>query len=109
METLFHRTWWSYDAGEQNLALTGYHYFNLFEAAVWFVFAGLVAIRYAKHRCSRLEPVYSLAFLCFGLTDVQEAWALTSWLIWIKFGNLIALFWLRATIIKRCYPGSKLY
>jgi hypothetical protein len=34
---------------------------------------------------------------------------LTSWLIWLKLGNLLALLWLRATVIRRFYPASKLF
>jgi hypothetical protein len=109
MEVLLRRTWWAYDAKNSLPADAVYHYFNLFEAGAWFVFAALVLVRYAKFRRSLLEPIYAIAFLCFGVTDLLEARALTSWLVWIKFGNVIALFWLRAIVIKRFYPGSKLF
>ena len=86
-----------------------YHWFNLFEAGVWFVFTALVLYRWARHRHSLLEPAYAAAFFLFGVTDVLESQALTSWLIWLKLANLIALIWLRAIVIRRFYPGSKLY
>ena len=109
MDLFFHHVWWSYDAAEAVPADAVYHCFNLFEAAAWFAFAGLVLFRYAKHRHSLLEPVYALAFLGFALTDVQEAWTLTSWLIWLKGANLAALLGLRFYVIKHFYPGSKLF
>jgi len=62
-----------------------------------------------KHRRSRLEWWYALAFFTFGLTDFREAYALSSWLIWAKLANLILLLWLRATVIRRFYPTSKLF
>ena len=65
--------------------------------------------RYAKRRHSVLELAYALAFFTFGLTDFQEAQALTSWLIWLKLLNLIVLLRLRAVVIKRYYPLCKLY
>jgi|GEM_PF-7006715 len=74
---LFYRTWWSYDVREAAPAEAVYHYFNLGEAAVWVALSVAVLFRYAKHRRSALEPAYALAFLSFGLTDVQEAWKCT--------------------------------
>jgi hypothetical protein len=50
-----------------------------------------------------------LAFAFFGLSDYREAWVLQSWLIWAKIINLVALVWLRATVMRRYYPQSKLY
>ena len=52
---------------------------------------------------------YAAAFFTFGLTDFREAHTLQSWLIWLKVANLAILLWLRATIIGRYYPSSKLY
>ena len=61
------------------------------------------------HGCFLLEIAYSFAFLTFGVTDFREAYALDSWLIWLKAGNLLILLWLRSLVIKRFYPESKLY
>ena len=76
---------------------------------MWVVLSGLVLRRFVKYRHSRVEVVYALAFFTFGLTDFREAYALQSWLIWLKAANLLALLWLRALVIKRDYSESKLY
>jgi hypothetical protein len=69
----------------------------------------LVLRRSLKNHRSAIEAVYALAFLTFGLTDFREAYALQSWLIWLKGANLLALLWLRSRVIARYDPGSKLY
>ena len=105
-------TWWSWDR-PANLPLTfqdvACHYFNLFEATVWFVFAVLVAHRWWVYRRTSLEVVYAAAFVLFGLSDLVEAWNLTSWLLWWKLINLIVLFRLRNFVLKEHYPGQRLY
>lgn len=65
--------------------------------------------RSARHRRSSLEVWYALAFFAFGLADFREAYALSSWLVWLKLANLVALAKLRATVIRGYYPGHTLY
>jgi hypothetical protein len=69
----------------------------------------MVLIRYVKHRHSVIEVAYALAFFIFGLTDFREAYALESWLIWIKGLNLLVLIQLRSIVTKHYYPRSKLF
>jgi len=106
---LVFRTWWTYRSADTPWVEAPYHAFNLFEGTVWFVLSGLVFRRFLIHRHSPVEVAYALAFFTFGLTDFREAYALQSWLIWIKAANLLVLFWLRALVIGRYYPESKLY
>jgi len=106
---LVFRTWWTYRSANAPWVEVPYHVFNLFEGAVWVILSGLVLHRFLRHRRSTVEVAYALAFFTFGLTDFREAYALQSWLIWLKAANLLALLWLRALVIKRYYPGSKLY
>jgi hypothetical protein len=108
-DLLFFKSWWTYRAGNQDWFEFPYHYFNLFEGAVWVTLAILVLSRYIKRRQSTIELAYALAFSTFGLTDFREAYALGSWLIWIKGINLLVLIRLRSIVIKRYYPQSKLY
>ena len=109
---LWFETWWSWQPTPnvppsfQDLAC---HYFNLFEATAWFVFAVLVVRRWMRLRRSWLEPVYSLAFALFGLSDLVEAWSLTSWLLWWKLANLLVLFRLRRIVMRRYYPELRLF
>lgn len=109
LDLLVFRTWWQYQPRQSPWVTLPYHAFNLFEGCAWRVFAGLVIRRSWAGRRSTLEAGYALAFVTFGLTDFREAYALTSWLIWLKLVNLIALWRLRATVIARLYPESKLY
>jgi hypothetical protein len=108
-EVLFLHRWWRYNARETPWVSIPYHAFNLFEAAVWFLFAGLVFRRYLSTRASTLEVWYALAFATFGLTYIREAYALDSWLIWLKLVNLVVLLRLRAQVIARIYPGRALF
>jgi len=110
VDLLFLRAWWRYRPGETPWVSVPYHAFNLFEGTTWVVLSALVLRRYwgAAGR-SPIEVVYGLAFFTFGLTDFREAYALDSWLIWVKLVNLILLLWLRAVVIRRFYPASKLY
>lgn len=109
LDLLFFKTWWRYDPRESPWVFIPYHIFNLFEGCAWVVFAGLVLYRSLRNQRSRLEFWYALAFFTFGLTDFREAYALSSWLIWLKLVNLLALLKLRAAVIRRFYPASKLY
>jgi hypothetical protein len=107
---LWFRTWWTYRSGSlASWVESPYHAFNLFEGTAWVVFAGLVLRRSLKHRRPAIEAAYALAFFTFGLTDFREAYALQSWLIWVKAANLLVLLWLRSRVIARYYPESKLY
>jgi hypothetical protein len=106
---LLFRTWWTYRSGNPSWFEIPYHAFNLFEGAVWVILSGLVLHRFHKWRHSPVEVVYALAFFTFGLTDFREAFALESWLIWLKAANLLVLLWLRSLVISRYYRESKLY
>lgn len=108
-ELLIHHRWWTYSHRSATWIEHAMHGFNLFEGAAWTVFAALVLARWARYRRSRVEPVYALAFLAFGLTDFREAYSLDSWLIAIKLANLVTLFALRRYVIRNCYPGSRSY
>jgi len=108
-DLLVMRTWWRYRAGDSPWVFGPYHFFNLFEGAIWLLFAGLVIRRSMAGPRSCLEWGYALAFLCFGLTDFREAYVLESWLIWLKLINLIILMNLRTKVITRYYPQSRLY
>jgi hypothetical protein len=81
----------------------------LFEGTVWIALAFLVFYRYLRVGRSPIEIGYALAFITFGLTDYREAYVLESWLIWVKLVNLIVLLKLRARVIQRFYPASKLF
>ncbi|HUG90359.1 MAG TPA: hypothetical protein VML55_05980 [Planctomycetaceae bacterium] len=109
IDTLFYRTWWSYERDTASVFSEAYHWFNLLEAGVWFVFAALVLRRYWRRRHSQLELWYAFSFLTFGITDIREAWFQQSWLIWLKLVNLIVLLWIRRFVIRRYYPGSRIY
>jgi hypothetical protein len=73
------------------------------------ILSALVLARYIRYRRSKIEVIYSAAFFTFGLTDFREAYALQSWLIWLKLANLLLLVKLRSTVIRRYYPTNKLY
>lgn len=109
LDWLFFKTWWRYDPRDTPWVAIPYHAFNLFEGCAWVVFAGLVLRRCWRNQRSRLEAGYAVAFCRFGLTDFCEAYALSSWLLWAKLVNLIVLLKLRAEVIRRYYPGSRLY
>ena len=109
LDILWTRTWWRYRPGDRSDPLWILHAFNLFEGTAWLVFAVLVLIRYLRKGQSAIEVGYALAFFTFGLTDFREAYALNSWLVWVKLVNLIVLAKLRAIVIRKCYPTSTLY
>ncbi len=109
---LWFETWWSWSRPETepylwtDIACRG---FNFVEAAAWFVFAGLVLCRWWRHRRASLELAYTLAFVLFGVSDLIEAWRLTSWLLWWKGANLLALCWLRRAVQRGHSPQARLF
>lgn len=107
--TLLNRSWWSYSATEPWGFGQGYHWFNVAEGLAWCVVAVLAMRRFLAYRKSRLEIVYALAFVTFGLSDFIEAHRLTTWLIFLKGVNLLLLFILRSYLLRRYYPNSKTY
>ena len=109
IDIIWFHTWWQYEPDGDSLYSAPYHWFNIAEAIAWFIFTLLVLWRWNRQRQSLIEIAYASAFLLFGITDLLESQALTSWLIWLKLVNLIALVWLRAIVIRRFYPQSKLY
>jgi len=109
LDLLWTRTWWRYRSGDPSDFSLPYHVFNLFEGTAWVVFAALVLVRCRRKERSALEVWYAVAFFTFGLTDFREAYALSSWLVWVKLVNLILLARLRAIVIRRYYPSSTLY
>lgn len=108
-DVLVFRTWWTYRSENTPWIEIPYHAFNLFEGTAWIVLSGLVLRRFFRYRRSSVEVAYALAFFTFGLTDFREAYALQSWLIWLKAMNLMVLLRLRARVIGRYYPQSKSY
>jgi hypothetical protein len=109
LDLLFTSTWWKYDPEDRSLFSVSYRTFNFIEGTVWIAFGFLVLLRFLKLRRSRLELWYAAAFVLFGLTDFREAYAMQSWLLWMKLAVLIALLWLRKVVIRRYYPESKVY
>jgi hypothetical protein len=107
--SLLTRTWWRYDPAEQSWFTIIYRGFNQFEGAAWYLLAVLVAIRFAKHRRSKWDIVYCVAFASFGASDFREAYRIETRLIAAKLINLIALFALRWYLIKRFDPTSRTY
>ena len=111
-EILFVRTWWEFEA-PHTLFDDVYHWFNISEGLAWFVFAALVWRRGRQTSATAypggLEVAYAIAFATFGLTDLQEAWQQSSWLIWLKLINLITLAVLRRRVMTESYPEARLY
>ena len=107
LDLLVMHEWWQYNPADP--LHQAYHFFNLAEGFVWIIFAVLVTVRWSRFGRSRIELLYALAFVTFGLTDFREAHRLESWLILAKGVNLAMLLWLRWIIIRRYYPTSKLY
>jgi hypothetical protein len=108
-EILFLTTWWTYDPSDQSAHSIFVHWFNLFEGTAWLIFAALVFRRHLKFRRNRIEVVYALTFVAFGLTDFREAYFVESWLLWLKLAILFALFCLRRSVMRRFYPESRVY
>jgi hypothetical protein len=109
VDGLLFRTWWTYTSGRASWIEVCYHGFNLFEGTAWLILSGLALRRFLRYRRSRVEVAYALAFFTFGLTDFREAYALDSWLIWLKAANLVVLIRLRSLVMSRHYPRSNLY
>jgi hypothetical protein len=109
LDGLFTRTWWRYATDDGGWFGPVYHWFNIVEGCFWVVFAVLVLRRYARHRKSRAEIGYAIAFAVFAATDFREAWVQSSPLIWFKLANLIVLLWLRRSIMARFHPDAKVY
>lgn len=101
--------WWTYQSETGGTFSEIYHLFNLGEGVVWWVFAGLVLLRWVLYRRSLLEPLYAAAFISFGITDFIEAYAIGVWLLAVKAVNLAWLLWIRAVVMRRYYRGSRLY
>ena len=107
IDILFLREWWRYSPTSTEPFDVIYPGFNIGEGVAWLVFAAIVLRRYVKQRRGRIEIGYAVAFLAFGCTDFVESRFVTSWLIWLKLANLIALLWIRWIVVRRFYPGSK--
>jgi hypothetical protein len=101
--------WWVWDAESADPGDYVYRWFNLLEAGAWFVFAGLVARRWIERRQSMLEPLYAIAFVAFGLTDVAEAWQQSLPLLALKGVVLAVLLFLRHRVRRQWYPNSRIY
>lgn len=105
---IFH-TWWAWDPAQPSWNSVATHWFNLLEGGCWWGIAISVWRRFARSHCHPVEIGYGLAFATFGLTDFVEAQVLTSWLLWLKLANLLALWRLRRFVLARCYPHSRTY
>jgi hypothetical protein len=103
------RSWWHYSPTTPDGFAKIYHWFNLAEGFAWCLIALLVLLRFIKRRNSRLEVLYALAFVAFGLSDFLESRELATWLILAKGVNLAVLFGLRSYLLRRYYPESKTY
>lgn len=109
MPPILTEPWWTWNPETAGPLDYVYRGFNLFEAGAWFVFALLVLARWRRNRNSAREIAYAAAFLLFGVTDVAEAWRQSTPLIAIKACVLTTLLILRAQVIRRWYPASRIY
>jgi len=97
-EFLVWREWWRYRPGA-DWYQQPYHWLNLIEGAIWLGVAGWVLIRWRRERRSSwLEPLYTLSFILFALTDFREALAVHSGLILLKGFILAAILILRNAV-----------
>ena len=103
------QVWWNWDSEDPSLFSFCYHWFNLTEGFIWVVFAGLVHRRFLMERRSSIEPAYAGLFLAFGISDFQEAWEQSTWLICLKLINILLLFRVRRHNLDQFYPSSRLY
>lgn len=89
-------------------ALSGYPiwYFNTLEALCWLACALYVWIRYTRHRKTRAELAYGLAFLAFALSDLLETSGTSLLLLAFKGTSLLAILAYRSTI--RPLYGSRI-
>ena len=109
VEFVFKHIWWTWNPEDRQWFSIVYHWFNLLEGVIWLILAGLVLRRWLRHRNSRIEIAYSIAFLAFAATDFREAWEQSSWLIWLKLLDLVILLWLRRVVMRRWYPTARVY
>jgi hypothetical protein len=108
-EIIFVRSWWTYDVKKPLGFSACYHWFNILEGLVWFVFSALVLLRFLRHRQLRIELCYCALFAAFAVSDFVEAWQQSSWLIWLKLFNLYGLVWTRERVMRRHYPEARVY
>lgn len=101
--------WWTWNPETAGFGDYAYRWFNLVEAAAWFAFAALVFRRWKRKRHSRLELLYALSFVAFGLTDVAEAWQQSLPLLTLKGVVLAGFLMMRRRIRRKWYPESRLY
>ena len=109
LDLVFIRTWWTWSPDSNQWFDWLYHWFNIAEGCAWIGFAFAVLRRHIQHRHSRVECAYAVAFLAFATSDFAEAWQQSSWLIWLKLVNLVALLWLRRIVMTRFYPGARIF
>ena len=74
LKALLTAPWWTFDPATAGVWDHIYRGFNLFEGLAWVLFAVLVFVRYLRRGQSKLEIVYAVIFLLFGLTDFREAY-----------------------------------
>ena len=108
-DSIFTQVWWRYDSQDGSWLSEVYHVFNLLEGAIWLILGVLVAQRFRLFHRSRLEIIYSVAFVTFAASDFREAWQQSSGLILLKLCNRLALFWLRRNVMRNFYPEASLY
>jgi hypothetical protein len=108
LSSLLIEPWWTWDPTSAGIGDVAYRWFNLAEAAAWFVFGLMVFHRWRRHRHSGIEVVYAAAFVLFGLTDVREAWQQSALLLAVKGAVLAGLLTLRCVVRHRYYPESML-
>lgn len=106
VETLTYRI---VDVSRENLGAYRLFYvgFNAVEALAWFAFAVIVFYRWRRNRKTKLEVVYSVLFLVFGLSDVMEIIAYPLWLLVAKGAILAGLLLTRRHLIRAHYVGKK--
>jgi hypothetical protein len=100
--------WWSYNSSTGTLFPAIYHWFNICEACIWLICAGIVLARYIRNRHSPLELLYAAAFISFAITDFREAFQVGFTLVIVKLLNLALLLYLRSLVLKRFYPTHKI-
>ncbi|RYD31348.1 MAG: hypothetical protein EOP86_18090 [Verrucomicrobiaceae bacterium] len=76
-----------------------YLIFNAVEAVCWLAVSLVILWRFLRHRKSRREIYYALAFLAFGLSDVIETSGTTALLLLFKGACLLAIAGFRPGIM----------
>jgi hypothetical protein len=94
--------WWRWQPLNAGWGDRIYHWFNLMEAAVWFICAAAVLWR-TQPRSYGVDYRLAAALVIFGISDVVEAWFLSLPLAAVKLLVLIALlrFRRRRSILRR--------